>query len=461
MPGVGPLRRLSVWPDDTTASTFTPHVETTDPINMPTLTSTNADVDASPSEISKHGFPCRFCGSAVTRSFADLGVHPHCQRHVTADNYNEAEPTYPLHARVCDACKLVQLPNHVDPGDIFSDYAFFSGFSETWKQHSRDYASEMTSRFGLGDSSFVVEVASNDGTLLKPFQDVGIAVRGIEPAENVADAANAAGVPTESFFLGLETAKRFTREFGHADIVAANNVLAHVPDLNDFSSGLAALLKPAGVLTVEFPHLRRLLEENQFDTIYHEHWSYFWFTTARSVFEARGLRVFDVKETNTHGGSTRVYSCWPDAPHQTTPAVAEQEALDRAAGFDDGLTYDAFAERVRETKRKLLSFLIDAKRAGKRICAYGAPGKGNTMLNYCGIGTDMIDFTVDRNPKKQGNFLPGSRIPIKSPEDLLAAKPDYVLILPWNLREEIARQMVAIRDWGGQFVVPIPQVEIF
>ena len=286
-------------------------------------------------------------------------------------------------------------------------------------------------------------------------------MRGVEPAGNVADAANAAGVPTESFFLGEATARDFVARHGAADLVAANNVFAHVPLVNDFSAGLAALLKPGGVLTVEFPHLRRLLAENQFDTIYHEHWSYYWFTTAKAIFEARGLRVFDASEHDTHGGSIRLHACHLDAPHTTTGRVAEQVALDAAAGFDLDATYDAFAERAKETKRKLLSFLIDAKRNGKVVCAYGAPGKGNTLLNYCGIGTDMVDFTVDRNPKKQGNFLPGSRIPIRAPEALRAARPDYVLILPWNLRQEIAEQMNDIRDWGGRFVVPIPEVETF
>ncbi|MEM1012753.1 MAG: class I SAM-dependent methyltransferase [Planctomycetota bacterium] len=404
---------------------------------------------------------CRLCSATVTRSFADLGVHPFCQRHVEPKRFYHAEKTYPLHAFACDACRLIQLPDGPDPAEIFSDYAFFSGFSETWKRHADDYAVEMIYRLGLTGESLAVEVASNDGTLLKPFQSRGIPVRGIEPAENVADVANENGVATESFFLGKATGEDFADRNGQADVVAANNVLAHVPDLNDFIAGLAALLKPQGVLTVEFPHVRRQLEENQFDTIYHEHWSYFWFSTAKLAFERHGLRVFDVKLTETHGGSARCYCCRADARFETTPNVAEQLELDRLAGREDAATYEAFAETVRETKRKLLSFLIDAKRQGKRVCAYGAPGKGNTLLNYCGIGTDMIDFTVDRNPKKQGNFLPGSRIPIKSPDAIAQAKPDYVLILPWNLRHEIADQMAGIREWGGQFVVPIPTVEVF
>ena len=422
-----------------------------------TLTNPMATTDA-PNPTARS---CRFCDAPLSRTFVDLGAHPHCQRHVTPENFDEAEPIYPLHAYVCDACKLVQIPNHVDPGDIFSDYAFFSGFSETWKQHSENYAAETTERFGLTKSSLVVEVASNDGTLLKPFQTRGIPVRGIEPAKNVADAANEAGVPTESFFLGEKSARDFIQRRAHADLVAANNVFAHVPDVNDFMKGLAALLRPDGVLTVEFPHLRNLLAENQFDTIYHEHWSYYWITTAKAIFEAHGLRVFDVKEFDTHGGSARVYACRADSDKWPLEhRVREQLEADAAAGFSDPATYDAFSERVKETKRKLLSFLIDAKRAGKTVACYGAPGKGNTLLNYCGIGTDFVDFTVDRNPKKQGNFLPGSRIPIKSPDAIFETRPDYVLILPWNLKKEIAEQMKAIREWGGQFVVPIPETTV-
>ena len=404
---------------------------------------------------------CRLCGDPLTTSFVDLGTHPHCQRHVTPKDYDRPEPTYPLHAYVCGGCRLVQLPDHNDPGEIFDDYAFFSGFSDTWRQHAADYAEDSIARFGLGGDSLVVEVASNDGTLLLPFRDRGVPVRGIEPARNVADAANDAGVPTESFFLGRRSGEDFAGRVGPADLVAANNVLAHVPDLNDFVAGLAALLKPGGVLTIEFPHVRNLLALNQWDTIYHEHWSYFWFTVARRALARHGLRVFDVLPVETHGGSLRLYCCRAGAPHVQTPAVEEQLRLDRAAGIDDDATYADYAERVRETKRALLSFMIEAKRNGKTIVGYGAPGKGNTLLNYCGVGTDFLDFTVDRNPKKQGNFLPGSRVPIRAPEAIDAARPDYVLILPWNLRGEIAGQMKRIRDWGGRFVVPIPTVEVF
>ena len=429
-------------------------------LNVPTTPPSPTAIDATVTARSV-ARACRFCGEPLVRSFADLGATPLCQRHVTPENFDAAEPIYPLHAYACDGCRLVQLPGHVAPGDIFSDYAFFSGFSDTWKQHVEDYADEMDGRLGLSPRSLVVEVASNDGTLLQAFKRRGIPTRGIEPAENVAEAARRAGVETESFFLDAATADDFLKRHGAADLVAANNVLAHVPDLNGFVAGLASLLKPNGVLTVEFPHLRNLLAFNQFDTIYHEHWSYFWVTTARHVMERHGLRVFDVKETNTHGGSARLYCCRETCDRfPTTPEVARQLRADAEAGFGDDATYGGFAERVRETKRALLAFLIDAKRSGKRIVGYGAPGKGNTLLNYCGIGTDFIDFTVDRNPKKQGNFLPGSRIPIKSPAAVDAARPDYVLILPWNLKDEVMSQMAHVRGWGGRFVVPIPKVSV-
>ena len=404
---------------------------------------------------------CRFCDAVLTRSFADLGATPLCQRHVTPDRFHAAEAIYPLHALACDGCRLVQLPGHVAPAEIFEDYAFFSGFSETWKRHVDDYAAEMTRRLELSPGSLVVEVASNDGTLLQAFRRRGVPTRGIEPAENVAAAARLAGIETDAFFLDATTADAFVARRGHADLVAANNVLAHVPDLNGFVAGLAALLKPGGVLTVEFPHLRNLLAFNQFDTIYHEHWSYFWVTTAKRVIEAHGLRLFDVREVDTHGGSARLYCCRASCERfAESPNVATQVALDAAAGFDDDATYDGFAERVRETKRALLEFMIAAKRDGKRIVGYGAPGKGNTLLNYCGVGRDFLDFTVDKNPKKQGNFLPGSRIPILPPAALDAARPDLVLILPWNLKDEIVAQLPQVRGWGGRFVVPIPKVTV-
>ena len=417
---------------------------------------------ALPAEVPDQGFPCRSCGTPLRYSVVDLGSSPPCQNVVRPEDVARGETHYPLHAFVCHACSLVQIDEVVPPEAIFEgEYAYFSSYSDSWVEHARRYVDAVAERFGLGPASQMVEIASNDGYLLQHAVARGIPCLGVEPAANVAEAARRRGVPTRVAFFGRDEARRMRAEGHAADVVAANNVFAHVPDVNDFSAGLARLLKPSGVLTVEFPHLRKLIAENQFDTIYHEHWSYYWFTTAKAIFEARGLRVFDASEHDTHGGSIRLHACRPDALHATTPRVAEQVAADAAAGFDDDATYDRFNEQAKETKRKLLSFLIEAKRAGKSVCAYGAPGKGNTLLNYCGIGTDMVDFTVDRNPKKQGNFLPGSRIPIKSPDAIREARPDYVLILPWNLRREIAEQMKDIRDWGGRFVVPIPEVETF
>ncbi|MEM6313270.1 MAG: class I SAM-dependent methyltransferase [Planctomycetota bacterium] len=403
---------------------------------------------------------CRHCAAPLTRTFVDLGVTPLCQRHVTPENYRHAEPTYPLKAFVCDRCRLVQLPDHVAPAEIFNDtYAYFSSFSTSWLEHAKNYSVAMTERFGLGSGSMVMEAASNDGYLLRHFAEAGIAVHGIEPAGNTAAAAEKVGVPTTVAFLGAETAAQIVKRVGHADLVAANNVIGHVPNLNDFCAGLAGLIKPAGVVTVEIPHILNLIENNQFDTIYHEHWQYYWFTTLCRVLATAGLEVFDVEELPTHGGSIRVFASNP-GQHEMTSAVGEMSKREVAFGMDDPTLYAEFDEKVRETKRKLLTFLIDAKRAGKQIVGYGAPGKGNTLLNYCGIGTDFLDYTVDRSPHKQGNFLPGSRIPIHAPEMIEQTKPDYVLILPWNLADEIREQMRFVEDWGGKFVVPIPEVRV-
>ncbi len=347
------------------------------------------------------------------------------------------------------------------PNEIFNDdYAYFSSFSQSWLEHARRYAAAMTKRFGLTDDSLVMEAASNDGYLLRHFVEAGVPVHGIEPSGNTAAAAEQVGVPTTVAFLGAETARQIVGRIGPADLVAANNVIGHVPDLNDFVAGLAGLLKPTGVLTIEIPHVLNLIRHNQFDTIYHEHWQYFFFTTMCRVLGKAGLTVFDVEALPTHGGSMRVFAGL-DGGHEVQPTVAAWQQKEVDFGIDDPAMYAAFEERVRETKRGLLSFLIDAKRRGKKVAAYGAPGKGNTLLNYCGIGTDMIDFTVDRSPHKQGNFLPGSRIPIHPPERIEAERPDFVLILPWNLRDEIAEQMKMVRTWGGRFVVPIPAVEVF
>ena len=406
--------------------------------------------------------PCRFCGVQLHRLLVDLGTTPLCQRHVTPEKFNAAEATYPLRVYVCDECRLAQLPNHVPGEEIFdAHYAYFSSFSTTWLAHAERYANEMIDRLNLTADSQVFEAASNDGYLLQFFRKRGVGVLGIEPTANTAAAAVAKGVPTEVTFLGRKSAAAIVQKHGRADLVAGNNVLAHVPDLNDFAAGLAALLKPDGVLTMEFPHLLRLVEGNQFDTIYHEHYSYFWFATAERVFAAHGVTLFDVEELPTHGGSLRIYG--QPAASRRFAASQRFEELKRAeieAGIDDPAFYAAFAARVRETKRKLLTFLIDAKRAGKTVAAYGAPGKGNTLLNACGIGTDFIDFTVDRSPHKQGNFLPGSRIPILHPDVIAERKPNYLLILPWNLADEIMGQMAHIRDWGGKFVVPIPAVKV-
>jgi SAM-dependent methyltransferase len=373
------------------------------------------------------------------------------------------EPFYPLYAYVCDRCFLVQLDEFVSPEVIFGDgaYAYFSSFSDSWLQHVRGYADVVSERFGLGPRSHVVELASNDGYLLQWFVKKGIPVLGVEPAANTAKVAEERGIPTVVQFFGTETARVLAAQGKHADLLLGNNVLAHVPNLNDFVGGMKILLKPSGVITMEFPHLQRLMEENQFDTIYHEHFSYFSFVTVERVFAAHGLTLFDVEELPTHGGSLRIFARHTlDSTKPIGARVAALRAREKALGYEDLAIYADFGERVRETKRKLLTFLIEAKRAGKSIVGYGAPGKGNTLLNYCGIRTDFLDYTVDRSPHKQGRFLPGSRIPILHPDRIFETKPDYVLILPWNLKDEITSQMAHIRSWGGRFVVPIPAATV-
>jgi len=371
------------------------------------------------------------------------------------------EPFFPLHVYVCGECFLVQLEEFVPPEEIFTEYAYFSSYSDTWLAHAKSYVDLVTKRFGLSTGSFAIELASNDGYLLQYFVDKGIPVLGIEPAANVAAAAVSKGVPTLVKFFGVQTAKDLVANGQRADLIAANNVLAQVPDLNDFVGGMRILLNPGGVITVEFPHLMKLIQENQFDTIYHEHFSYFSFQTAERIFAAHGLVLFDVEEIPTHGGSLRIYGRRADdvtKPVCETVARLKEQETEYGLGHLDG--YLSFAENVKETKRKLLEFLIQAKREGKRIAGYGAPGKGNTLLNYCGIRTDFLDFTVDRNPYKQGKFLPGTHIPIHSPELIRQERPDYVMILPWNFREEIVRQLYYIREWGGKFIVPIPEVTV-
>src|SRR5688572_29301389 len=407
-------------------------------------------------------FKCRFCGATLLTTFVDLGMHPICNSLVRPDQLTAAEPFYPLNVYVCDECFLVQIQEFVPPDEIFGEYSYFSSYSTSWVEHARRYTSMMIERFGFNRDSHVFEVASNDGYLLKHFRDAGVPVLGIEPAANVAEVAIEAGIPTLKVFLGEATGQQIAREHGEADLIVGNNVLAHVPDVNDFIEGMRALLAPGGVITMEFPHLMRLMAENQFDTIYHEHFSYFSFCTAERIFAAHGLTLFDVEELPTHGGSLRIFA--RHAGNDALPMgerVLELREREQADGFETLERYTAFAEQVSATKRDLLDFLIAAKRAAKHIAGYGAPGKGNTLLNYCGIRTDFLDFTVDANPYKQGNYTPGTRIPILAPDAIFEARPDYVLILPWNLRDEISAQIAGIRDWGAKFVVPIPHVEVW
>lgn len=404
---------------------------------------------------------CRFCEAPLHHVFVDLGMSPPCQTHIEPHALNDSETFYPLCAYICNQCFLVQLPEYVSPEEIFSEYAYFSSYADTWLQHMKSYADTIVQRFQLDKNSRVVEIASNDGYLLQYFVQKGIPVLGIEPAGNVAEAALRNNIPTIVKFFGTHTAHELATEKGQADLLIGNNVLAHVPALNDFVEGMKILLKPGGVVTMEFPHLMRLMAENQFDTIYHEHFSYFSFTTVEKIFAAHGLSLFDVEELPTHGGSLRIYACHEgDTSKPVGCRTAELKRREEAAGCARLETYFTFSEKVKQTKRKLLEFLIRAKGEGKSIAGYGAPGKGNTLLNYCGIRTDFVDYTVDRNPYKQGKFTPGTHIPIHHPDKIRQTQPDFVLILPWNLRDEIMEQMSYIRSWGGRFIVPIPEVKI-
>jgi SAM-dependent methyltransferase len=405
---------------------------------------------------------CRFCGAALEVSFADLGMSPLSNSYLRADQLDRMEPFYPLHARVCTACFLVQLEQFETPQQIFSDeYAYFSSYSDSWLAHCAAYTEAMIARFGYGAGSLAVEIASNDGYLLQYFAKRGVPVLGIEPAANVARAAEQKGIPTRVEFFGAETAKRLAAEGRQADLLLGNNVLAHVPDLNDFVRGMAILLKPQGVITMEFPHLARLIAESQFDTIYHEHFSYFSFGTAQRVFAAHGITLFDVEEIPTHGGSLRIYGRHAaDAGKPVSGRVRRLLGDEHDAGLDRPGTYSAFAESVKAAKRALLRFLIDARQGGKRVAGYGAPAKGNTLLNYCGVRSDLLEYTVDRSPHKQGLFLPGTHIPVYAPERIAETRPDYVLVLPWNLKDEIIDQMRHVRSWGGKFVVPIPTATV-
>jgi len=405
---------------------------------------------------------CRFCGTRLRYEFVDLGMSPLCETYLTADEINQMEAFYPLKVFVCERCFLVQLQEYVSAGEIFSEYAYFSSYSDSWLRHSKKYVDMVCERFGLDSSSKVVELASNDGYLLQYFVEKGIGVLGVEPAANVAKVAEEKGVRTLVEFFGVRSALRLSEQGEEADLIIGNNVLAQVPDINDFVEGIKLLLKAGGVATIEFPHLMRLIEGNQLDTIYHEHFSYFSLLASERIFSAHGLTVFDVEELRSHGGSLRVYLRHAeDDSKPMVERVGELRKRELAAGYDEMETYSAFGERAKATKRNILEFLIRAKREGKRIAGYGAPGKGNTLLNYCGIREDFLDYTVDRNPYKHGKFLPGTHIPIFGVEKIAETKPDYVFILPWNLKDEIMGQMGYIREWGGKFVVPIPDVKVY
>lgn len=404
---------------------------------------------------------CRFCQTDLKETFVDLGMSPLSNAYLQPEQLSQGERFYPLHAYVCSACWLVQLEEFESPEAIFSDYAYFSSYSESWLAQCQDYAQTITQRLGLGPQSQVIEVASNDGYLLQYFAQAGIPVLGIEPAANVAEVARAKGIPTEVVFVGAATIPPLLQNHAQADLLIGNNVLAHVPDICSFVAGLALLLKADGVLTMEFPHLLQLIAQRQFDTIYHEHFSYLSLLAVEKIFAAAGLALFDVETLSSHGGSLRIY-----AQHSATGQQPSSERLnalrqqESQAGLDQLATYTAFSSEVRQLKYSLLSQLIELKQAGKTLVGYGAPAKGNTLLNYCGIRSDFLDFTVDRSPHKQGKALPGVHIPILAPEAIFATQPDYVLILPWNLKDEIMQQMSGIRAWGGQFILPIPTVQV-
>jgi SAM-dependent methyltransferase len=404
---------------------------------------------------------CRFCGAALEHTFVDLGMSPLCESYVPADRVAAMEAFYPLHAKVCEGCLLVQLEEFVTADAIFSEYAYFSSYSDSWVAHARNYVEMAVERFGLDASSLVVELASNDGYLLQHVAERGIPALGIEPAANVASAARERGIETVVEFFGRELAASLAAEGRSADLLVANNVMAHVPDLNDFVGGIEIVLAPEGVATIEVPHLLRLVESNQFDTIYHEHFSYFSLLSARKVLEAHGLELFDVDELKSHGGSLRLYAQRAGSGRQPMASRVEELAeRERGLGFDTLEAHRSFSRQVNETKWRLLEFLIARRREGKRIAGYGAPGKGNTLLNFCGIRGDLLDYTVDRNPYKQGRFLPGTHIPIRHPEVLEQDRPDFILILPWNLKEEIVEQLAYAREWGARFIVPIPMVHV-
>lgn len=405
---------------------------------------------------------CRFCNTKLEHTFIDLGMSPLCQTQIKPDELNKMEAFYPLHVYVCHECFLVQLEQFVAPDNIFSnEYPYFSSFSVSWVEHARQYVEMISQKLELNTDSFVGEIASNDGYLLQHFVNNKIPCLGIEPAANCAAEAEKKGVKSVTKFFGRDTAKEIAEEFGKVDLLLGNNVLAHVPDINDFVAGMKILLKESGVITMEFPHLLSLIRQNQFDTIYHEHFSYLSLATVLRIFSFHGLSVFDVDVIPTHGGSIRIYACHnEDKNHHVSERISELLAIEKAEGLDEIERYNQFEEKVKETKRKILEFLIREKGNGKQIVGYGAPGKGNTLLNYCGIRQDFLDYTVDMSPHKYGTYTPGTRIPIYHPDMLKETKPDYIFILPWNLKKEITEQHSYVREWGGRFVIPIPEIEI-
>ena len=403
---------------------------------------------------------CRLCGAELTRTFVDLGMSPLCESYIPADRTDDPETFYPLHVRLCRECLLVQIPAYVSGEHIFSDYAYFSSYSDSWVAHAKRYADAMIDRLELTGDSLVTEVASNDGYLLQHFAARQIPVLGVEPAANVAEAARARGIRTEVQFLGPETGRATAERYGQADLVAGNNVFAHVPDIRGFAAGLRALVKDSGLVTLEFPHLLRLIERRQYDTIYHEHFSYLSLLTSARVLETAGLRVVDVDELGTHGGSLRVYARPEGNAGEPAARVKTVLAQEEAAGLHTVAGHEGFARAVLKIKSDLVEFLLQAAREGRSVAGYGAPGKGNTLLNHCGIRSDLLSYTVDRSPVKQGMFLPGTHIPIYAPERLAQTRPDYILVLPWNLREEISQQLEYVRSWGGRLVYPIPELEV-
>lgn len=403
---------------------------------------------------------CRLCDAELTTTFVDLGMSPPVQSFVPPERADEPETFYPLHVRVCDRCLLVQLPTYVPAEDIFTDYAYFSSFSDSWVRHAERFVDDAVERLALDGDAFVVEIASNDGYLLQHVKDRGIRCLGVEPAANVAEAAVARGIPTEVEFLGAETGTRLAERHGRADLVVANNVIGHVPDLRDFVRGLRALVADDGWVSIEIPHLPRLIAGNEFDTIYHEHFQYYTLLTMQRALGVAGLEVVDVEELSTHGGSFRTWARPAGAAGAPSAAVARVLDAERAAGLHELSGYEGFAARVARVRDDLVRFLLDRSAEGATVAAYGAAAKGNTLLNYCGVRRDLLAFCVDRNPVKQGTFLPGTRIPVLAEEALHEARPDYVLILPWNLRDEIVEQLAYVTGWGGRLVVALPRLEV-